>query len=153
MQLFYSIVSTVVPCRLPFQGDWPMSKCYSSKYWVPCIRFEHCFSFTSTDSFLHRLPTHRKLISWLGKSIMGWHYSRPECCLWICCLWCLQNPCCDCQSSRCVGFGVIFHCRSGFFFCVSLAAIFAACLTDSLFLSLSLVTLVSLNTKPWSVFM
>lgn len=86
------------------------------------------FSFTSTDSFLHRLPTPENLSVSLGESIMGRHYSRPECCLRICCLWCLQNPGCDCQASRRVGFGVIFHCRL-FFFCL--------CGFDSLSLSLS----------------
>lgn len=37
--------------RLGFQGDWPLSKCYRSKYWLLCIRSNHCFAFTSTDFF------------------------------------------------------------------------------------------------------
>lgn len=84
----------------------------------------------------------------LGESIMGWHYSRPECCLWICCLWCLQNPGCDCPASRCVGFGVIFHCRP--FFCLfgfdSFS--FAHCFSfPLLFFFLFTVTFMLLNTS------
>lgn len=77
----------------------------------------------------------RKLISWLGEINHGVTPSRPECCLWICCLWCLQNPRCDCQDSRCVGFGVIFHCRS--FSCL-LGSDFSLPLSYRLSLALSL---------------
>lgn len=76
----------------------------------------------------------RKLISWLGEINHGVTPSRPECCLRICCLWCLQNPRCDCQDSRCVGFGVIFHCRS--FSCL-LGSDFSLPLSYRLSLSLS----------------
>lgn len=94
------------------------------------------FFFTSTDSFFfHRLPSPENLAVGLGESIMGWHYSRPECCLQICCLWCLQNHGCDCQASRCVGVGVIFHSRP--FFSVSLALILSPSFADSLSLALS----------------
>lgn len=95
------------------------------------------FFFHLSWSVSSQIAYPRKLISRPGESITWWHYSRPECCLRICCLWCLQNPSCDCQASRCAGFRVIFHSRPFFLLCgfdsLSLSPLFFPSLSHCFF--------------------
>lgn len=103
--------------------------------------------FHPTDSFLHILPTPENLSVGSGKSIMGWHYFRPECCFRLWCLWCLQKPPLWSQKLlMCWFIGVICHCR--FFFCFLLTWF---CFLFLLF-SVSYYTLVSQH-KAKSVLM
>lgn len=74
-----TVLQTMLLHRLPFQGDWPMSKCYSSKHWVLCIRTKRCcfffFFLRQICFFTDCLPLKTYQFAWENQS---WGDSIPD---------------------------------------------------------------------------